>query len=646
MKKKIRIVIFVLIFCMFYFNNKAYSFLDKSLSYNTDDYIIKYDAEFNRIKLDIEVNDLKTNKCKLSINQEEVKEIEVTGGHCFYYFNNLEENTEYNIKIEFYEDTKLINTFNEKVKTLTNFTNYLMNLKHESLAEVGMYHHTDSLKSGAKDDSYRYSGKDVNNWVCLSEDDKCNNNDLYRIIGVFKDKKNDYHIKLIAYDYVSEEYLGSDGNRNKTGFEFSPNKYYLGDNDKIHTYFWYNSAELYHNWNESLLNKTNLNNNFYNYLDEYKGIAYPEDWIYVGEDFNIEETAATIFQNEIKKSKNVYKDEIGLMYVSDYLFANNPKYWDKKGDEVNQDNWLYLGANEWTITKGKENKIICIKENGKLSYHDNNLAYAVRPTFYLRSNVVLEDGDGSRENPFRISLTLGQDNYFISSGTNTFLINDEDILSIRAENNLPLSNEEINSDAVNIDFTVTGSLPQSANPVTYKVYAIEGTAPTEPANPQGDTSRTWKPFKDSEISLGLSVTGATDSAVTITDGYKTDLTSEAKTYGKAIGKLEDVDTGDGTKGLLLATGTLKAGESIDHKFTIHMWINSTVTISDTDYSKTYRASSTEKGDSPLPYDETLDADNSKNLTQDKEEDDREVYSDHYYSIKLKVVASDDPAFNG
>ena len=87
-------------------------------------------------------------------------------------------------------------------------------------------------------------------------------------------------------------------------------------------------------------------------------------------------------------------------------------------------------------------------------------------------------------------------------------------------------------------------------------------------------------------------------------------------------------------GLLLATGTLEAGKTIDHQFTVRMWINNTVTISDTDYSYTYRSSDILKGDSPVKSaNEEGDSDHTK-LPHNKESDDREVFSDHYYSIKI------------
>ena len=74
-----------------------------------------------------------------------------------------------------------------------------------------------------------------------------------------------------------------------------------------------------------------------------------------------------------------------------------------------------------------------------------------------------------------------------------------------------------------------------------------------------------------------------------------------------------------------------------------MWISDGVTISDTDYSKDFRASDTSKGDSPLKQGDK-DAVEGTTLPADKEADDRLVYSDMYYSLKLKLVATDDPSY--
>ena len=169
------------------------------------------------------------------------------------------------------------------------------------------------------------------------------------------------------------------------------------------------------------------------------------------------------------------------------------------------------------------------------------------------------------------------------------------------------------------EFNVSGTLPSGASAV------IPGTEPTaeQATAPEGG----WDRFADSEISLGLSVDNGTSTSTvpTIVSGFET---------GKPIGKLEDVNVQDGTDtmGLLLASGTLEAGTSLDAKFSLRMWINNTVTISDTNASYTYRASSTDEGDLPEGKDKVSNLDT------------RKVFNRLYYSIKIQVVASDDPSF--
>ena len=68
-------------------------------------------------------------------------------------------------------------------------------------------------------------------------------------------------------------------------------------------------------------------------------------------------------------------------------------------------NWLYQGNNEWTITPNSSNSenVMLISRNGNII---NYLAYAsasVRPTFYLTSSVQYLSGTGTSKSPIRIA---------------------------------------------------------------------------------------------------------------------------------------------------------------------------------------------------------------------------------------------------
>ncbi len=220
----------------------------------------------------------------------------------------------------------------------------------------------------------------------------------------------------------------------------------------------------------------------------------------------------------------------------------------------------------------------------------------------------------------------GEKNNVITTGSITFELapNSTGHPNIEGTDSFPQTDDEGPENEKNsTDFDVTGSLPAGSGDVTYWVYAIPGSAPADKA-PSGVD---WIPFDDSEINMYITATGAAENEITYTDGFNTKP-------GKVVPGYNDVlkDSSSGLdKGLLLATGTLGAGKSIKHQYSLYMWVNSTVTVSDTDSSYTYRASSTDEGDIPT------DKDRESNT------DDREIYSDHYYSVKIKVVASDDPS---
>ena len=151
-------------------------------------------------------------------------------------------------------------------------------------------------------------------------------------------------------------------------------------------------------------------------------------------------------------------------------------------------------------------------------------------------------------------------------------------------------------------FHVTSNLPSSANNISYTVTAVKGDVPT------GYTEATDR-MADSQINLYVTTSG---SSATISNGY--DGTNGAV-------------AGNSTTGFEIATGTVTAGTTnYDATFVMTMWVNQTVTISDTDATKTYRAS-----DSSADYPSSL---------ANRAADTRKIYSDMYYSLKINVNAND------
>ena len=179
---------------------------------------------------------------------------------------------------------------------------------------------------------------------------------------------------------------------------------------------------------------------------------------------------------------------------------------------------------------------------------------------------------------------------------------------------LSLTNQFPQSDADGItnetfDFSIAGTLPTSMAPINYSVYAIKGDVPTVEGKSYTETNR----LKNSEINFYVT----TSSDGEIQGGYGT-ADAGAKNYGAAVTDAIASGTSTSGTGLQIATGTIEAtGAEVKDSYTITMWVNDTVTISDTDSTKTYCASA------------------SAECTANGG---RAVYSDLFYSFKIRVDA--------
>ncbi len=255
-----------------------------------------------------------------------------------------------------------------------NLSKYIISKYTGTQGENGIYYHDSSLTNGAGDNSYRYAGASdqVNNYVCFgSSGASCPADNLYRIIGVFGDK-----VKLIKSTSV--------GNKR-----------------------WNSTDE--NTWSTSSLN-TYLNNEFINAFDETtKGKIAETTWK-VGGFSNYKQPANTVYQNEINSSPSETK-KIGLMYASDYGFAAAPSAWttnlyDYDGTAIKSANWMYLGANEWTISHEADysRSALNVYDDGNVGFNYVSInAYGVRPVFSLTSSTSYVSGSGTATDPILVN---------------------------------------------------------------------------------------------------------------------------------------------------------------------------------------------------------------------------------------------------
>ena len=318
------------------------------------------------------------------------------------------------------------------IETKVFLADYVKSLYTGTQGDNNIYYHDSSLENGAGDNSYRYAGSSetTNNFVCFgTNENPCPTDNLYRIIGIFGE-----NVKLIKYDYATNEMLGTDGLYSK---EVSSTDYsnYKGSLNDIAMYEMMIDESLA--YNESLiiklssckdslavgdpcddnvmsqinytpLGKINLNTNFINFLPEnFKQKIKNSNWIINYFDNSAQfSTAQNIFLVESASGGITYEGKIGLMYVSDYGFAANPSAWKKTLDTYNDtimttNNWMYMGVNENVITDFKSscNRII-IGSAGDLYFASTYADIAaIRPTFYLNSDVTYKSGTGTKTDP-------------------------------------------------------------------------------------------------------------------------------------------------------------------------------------------------------------------------------------------------------
>lgn len=267
--------------------------------------------------------------------------------------------------------------------------------------------HDSSLENGANDGAYRFVGADPNNYVCFgSTVSTCPDENLYRIIGVFGDQ-----VKLIKATKATTSLLGDSA-------------LHYAD----YSFCWSGSCNNSSNdWSKSTLNTMALNDVYLANIGEVwsEKIAITK-WQVGGLTYSngSASNAKTVYDYElgVNKVDKTYEAKVGLFYLSDYYYGALSKYWMLKGmssySTPNEDyraaaadNWLYISdVMQWFITPVTDMDVFSTYKDGRVGkiyntcYEDGNACGGVRPAFYLRENVSLSTGEGTKENPYRIEL--------------------------------------------------------------------------------------------------------------------------------------------------------------------------------------------------------------------------------------------------
>ena len=267
----------------------------------------------------------------------------------------------------------------EKILTLAE---HVISQYTGSQGDDSLYYHNSTLTNGAGDNSYRYAGASdsVNNYICLGSDAAtCPDANLFRIIGVFGDQT-----KVIRAKSVGNQKWDTNGSNT---------------------------------WSSSSLN-TYLNGEYLTSLGTLAEKIATTTWKVGGGSWaNIGTSVPkTAYQYEVgsSASSTTYDAKIGLMYVTDYYYSASPSAWTLvgyNGSDATKDyraakttNWLYLGSDEWTISRNSDttSTAFCVNSTGYVFLYDVASIRGVRPSFNLLSSTTYVSGSGSMSDPVRI----------------------------------------------------------------------------------------------------------------------------------------------------------------------------------------------------------------------------------------------------
>ena len=229
----------------------------------------------------------------------------------------------------------------------------------------------------------RYYGADPNNYVWF-------NNELWRIIGVFKDI--------------------DDGNGNKE------TRIKIARSESIGNYAW--DSNHTNEWSTATL-QTYLNGNYLNSLtSEAQAMVGNVKWNLGGSstyqglyanDYYTFERGTTVYSGRSTE----WLGKIALMYVSDYMYAGDLSKCSKDGYNWNTDqtncrdtSWLRnTSTAQWTLTPDSSGSNISfyVEASGYVNHLSLVFSCASHPVLYLASTVEITGGEGTSENPFTLN---------------------------------------------------------------------------------------------------------------------------------------------------------------------------------------------------------------------------------------------------
>ena len=252
---------------------------------------------------------------------------------------------------------------------------------------------------------YRYIGTNPNNYVIF-------NGETWRIIGVFtiedENGKREKRMKIIRDQSLGNYSWDNQGNYGVNDWSNSALQKMLNSG----VYYNRKSGSCPRGYNGGTTSCDFTSNGL---TVDAKSMIGKAKWYLGG--YNLFSKSSDFYGAE--RGDVVYSGrpirwvgEVGLMYPSDYGYAASGSSClntNLSGYNLSckSTNWLYRSIYQWTFASSFESFyfVYYVSSSGDVSrYNACNDFLGVRPSVYLKSNVLISEGDGSSSNPYTLTI--------------------------------------------------------------------------------------------------------------------------------------------------------------------------------------------------------------------------------------------------
>lgn len=302
------------------------------------------------------------------------------------------------------------------------------------------------------DNNLRYVGKNPCNYIYFNCDNSSDSStcELWRIIGVMNNVKGtESRIKIIKEDSIGsyswdssktgeeKDVDGSESRKGLNNWKYADIMHTMNNLDNSFDYSLNNQKNIHFDLANNALywNRTNgycsandsndvracdfgtsgLKETTKKYIDEVtwniSGTHYSNGFGNAPQIYTWERKGR---DNRLRSGRErTWMGKVALPYPSDYVYASgenaecltsSPAFWSSTTNAVCLQNYLNKGTNFWTLQMNHNNNhyALYVQSSGKLADTAVSTPYDIYPTLYLTSDALLREGNGSKNNPYKL----------------------------------------------------------------------------------------------------------------------------------------------------------------------------------------------------------------------------------------------------